>query len=296
MIAVVIFKPWGTYVSSVQITTCASLAKRMVSGIFRYILMIQCWSFLGIATTSPPRHRWSSRDLAKALFANSVDLNKFRGQEKNAKYRPAKSIVHLGRTDTSQQEEHGTEGMDIDDGFAGSTGESTEEFIPSHALDDLHRQIIDHFTIVLREVADRVRRMSGENFITSTRSIHAASYRKKPLELWSAQNCLEYLDTKAKLKASTPPLSIFLLRRNEDRGWRRGQDWTRKDWMNALDALDDLGRQFRDAVVMNSLAELRRHVFSIFESPMRPTGTWSWRWYRWYMRETRVRGCHRACI
>ena len=79
-------------------------------------------------------------------------------------------------------------------------------------------------------------------------------------------------ETKKALQPSVPSLRVFLLRRNEDRGWRRGQDWSRQDWKNVLKALEEIGQKFEDSLVLLSLAELNPHVTEIFATPMRPTG------------------------
>lgn len=163
--------------------------------------------------------------------------------------------------------------MDIDDDDMGlsSPGLREEEFVPSHALDSLHLQVIDHFTAVLKECAVRVATAAGDLGALS-RSQYAPGWRRKPSKTWTVSDCLEYLGSKHRLSDSNPPLRIFLLRRSEDRGWRRGQDWSRQDWMNALAALRDIGVKFGDELVTKSVSALSVHVEDIFRTPMRPTG------------------------
>ncbi|OBZ70298.1 hypothetical protein A0H81_09952 [Grifola frondosa] len=157
--------------------------------------------------------------------------------------------------------------MDVD-----PTGSTAEDFVPSHALDALHLQIIDHFTAVLKEIADGVRKRTGDLAPAVSTSVHAPAHRRKEFNSWTIGDCLEYLGTKQVLRTSTPPLRVFLLRRNAERGWRRGQDWSRQDWMNALEALHDVGMKFQSGVLLRSLEAVMPHVFWIFNSPMRPTG------------------------
>lgn len=159
--------------------------------------------------------------------------------------------------------------MDIDDDA--STRSSYDEYIPSHALDALHLQIIDHFSIVLKELAYRVRHNAGDAG-PPIRSQYAPVYRRKEFQLWNVRDCLEYLESKRLLKPTQPPLRAFLLRRNEDRQWRRGQDWPRQAWLNVLEGLEDAGRRFEDDLVLLSVKELRPHVVEIFNTPLRPTG------------------------
>lgn len=228
-------------------------------------------SLTGIHTVSPGKRQWSSRKLAYDLFAHNVDLYQFRGQTNVPKYGPVRSptIKRLARTEAPRADED--DGMDIDDDPSSSSQGKKDDYIPSHALDALHLQIIDHFSIVLKELAYRVRHEAGDAG-PPARSQYAPVYRRKVFELWNVRDCLEYLETKKPLKPSHPPLRAFLLRRSEDREWRRGQDWPRQAWMNALDALEDLGRRFDDDLVPLSLRELRPHVVEIFNTPLRPTG------------------------
>jgi hypothetical protein len=196
-----------------------------------------------------------------------VDLSLFRRQENKPKYGPARSSQtrRLARTEAPRADE--PDGMDIDDDM----GVLRDNYIPSHALDALHLQIIDHFTITLTELTHRVRQQSGEDYPPSG-SQYAPAYRRKTFSSWTVSDCLEYLETKKVLRPSQPPLRTFLLRRNEDREWRRGQDWPRQAWMNAIQALEDLGRAFDDDLVLLSVRELWPHVYEIFNTPLRPTG------------------------
>ena len=159
--------------------------------------------------------------------------------------------------------------MDVDDESVSDV--AAEDWVPSHALDGLHIQVIDHFTLVLKELAGRVRHETGE-IGPPTQSRHAPEHRRKDFRSWNVRDCVEYLESKKPLKRREPPLQVFLLRRNEDRGWRRGQDWPRQAWANSLDGLEELGRAFGDGVVLASLRELRPHVQDVFNTPLRPTG------------------------
>lgn len=230
------------------------------------------------------KHASSSCQLAKAIWPKrAAEIPQFfRGHENVAKYRPprAERPTRLARTEAPEepvQEDGSDDGMEIDsdDGkpvIKDDTAVPRDAWVPSHALDGLHLQIIDHFSIVLKELASRVRHQAGEAG-PPVNSLHAPAHRQKAFELWTVRDCLEYLGTKKQLQKSEPPLGRFLLRRNEERGWRRGQDWPRKAWDNALDALGDVGRQFGDELVVLSLRELGPHVAEVFNAPLRPTGS-----------------------
>ncbi|KAI0081709.1 hypothetical protein K474DRAFT_1768312 [Panus rudis PR-1116 ss-1] len=221
----------------------------------------------GIATIRPPNRSWSSQEMAKDLhlYSEHLDPALFRRSTHGPQYRPTKSRAHgqLGRTEAPAMDED--DRMDVDEDTA------EDEFVPSHAWDSLHVQVINYYSVVLKEVAERVRVASGDNGPPS-KSQYAPAYRRKVIEDWTLRDCLEYLGSKKQLLEVTPPLSVFLLRRNEDRGWRRGQDWPSQAWQNALAALKDIGTQFGEGVVLDSVEDVRQHVQWVFSIPMRPTG------------------------
>lgn len=200
-------------------------------------------------------------DLVKIKF----DVSRFHGHETGPSYRRDKTQQRAGVTEAPHQDDD--DRMDVDEE---TMDESPEEYIPSHALDDLHLQIIKHFTIVIKELAERIRQEHGENGGPTT-SQHAPGYRRKEFALWSLGDCLGYLGEKKKLRATQPPLEVFLLKRNEGRSWRRGQDWSRQDWLNALSALEEIGTLFVDGPVISSLSALKTHADNVFATPMRPT-------------------------
>ncbi|KAH9951651.1 PIN domain-containing protein [Amylocystis lapponica] len=221
-----------------------------------------------IPTISPPREQWSSRELAQTLFPDTIDPSAFQGRETRHEYRPSRSRGARGVTVAPLLESDDM--MDIDDEDA-YMADAPEQFEPKHALDALHLQAIEHFTATLKAVALRVRTAAGE--LAPVQSAHAPAYRRKAFELWVIGDCLAYLDTKKPWRKMSPSLQVFFLRRNEDRGWRRGQDWSRQDWMNVLDALVDLGTQFEDGAVVGSAGDLKQEVERLFMTRMRPTGT-----------------------
>lgn len=196
------------------------------------------------------------------------------------KYRASRSTAvsaRLGATEPPPPEipkDANDDGMDIDDDYAAVTSsEPVEEYVPSHALDSLHLQVIDHFAVVLKETALRIATEASDDLLGApSRSQYAPGWRRKQFRIWTVGDCLEYLGSKKHLCVSNPPLRIFLLRRNEDRGWRRGQDWSRQDWMNSLSALRDIGVKFEDELVLKSVSALSVHVEDILRTPMRPTG------------------------
>lgn len=219
-----------------------------------------------IHTIAPGKRHLSSRELAKQLFGESDCLKHFRGKWERPKYAPTRlpKARHLARTEAPGADDD-EDRMDID------VASPFDDYIPSHALDALHRQVIDHFTIVLKDLARRVRERSGDAGPASC-SRYAPEYRRKDIDSWTIDDCLDYLGAKKNIRSSQPALRTFLLRRNEKPGWRRGQDWSRQAWINAIQVLEDIGDVFDDNLMSISVKELWPHVHEVFSAPLRPTG------------------------
>lgn len=213
--------------------------------------------------------RWSSRALAYEIYQNyNPDLAYFfHAADSGPGYRRGTSSKQIGISEAPGV--HDDDSMEVDDSDAPT--QRLEDFEPSHALDALHIQIIEHFVALMKDVAERVH-LAAKDDISPTSSRHAPSYRRKPFYLWDVGDCLDYLGSKKPLSKRNPSLRVFLLRRIQDRGWRRGQDWSRQDWRIALQALEEIGQLFDEGVVLESLESLNPHVEFIFAQPMRPTG------------------------
>jgi len=164
--------------------------------------------------------------------------------------------------------------MDIDDTADGMM----HPIAPSHPLDVLHLEVIDHFSRLLVELVDRIggsevpRTANGSGVMKSR---YAPSWAKKVLKEWTVMESLEYLGTKKQLRATRrqPKLEVFLLTpHNGERGWRRGQDWSKRDWEIAEEALEEIGRVFDDRPIEESVGILRGYAENTFLCEMRPTG------------------------
>ena len=169
--------------------------------------------------------------------------------------------------------------MDVDDEYTTTNG--PEVFVPSHALDALHWQAIDHFKLVFRNLADKLRNANGHGG-PPVPSAHAPWFRRLALQEWTVENCLEYFNgylqsqNQARLQETSPPIAVFLLRSQENlhgRRGRRGQDWSRQDWVNVAAGLQEVGRRMQDAATYGSAREFKSEVDLVFLTPMRPTGT-----------------------
>lgn len=169
--------------------------------------------------------------------------------------------------------------MDIDEEYIGSG--PAEDFIPSHALDALHWQVIDQFSQVFKDLADQLRVANGHNGAPISSS-HAPWYRRIAFQQWTTENCLEYFNyhlqqkNTAKLRETSPPIPVFLLRSQDNlhgRRGRRGQDWSRQDWINVANGLREVGVRLEYGPVYKSVQALDTEIEQVFLTPMRPTGT-----------------------
>lgn len=151
--------------------------------------------------------------------------------------------------------------------------EHSAEWVPSHVLDDLHLQLVDHFTILLRELVERidpeVARSAGKD--AASLSMHAGALTK-PLEEWAAADCVGHLATLRKIPGS-PALRLesFMskphCRDPNARGRRRGQDWTRVQWDTAIQMLEGVGKRFEDQAIGESVDLLKVAVEDHFKLP-----------------------------
>lgn len=229
-------------------------------------------SCIAIFTISPERSRhWCSRDIAGAIFDRTVDLSRFAPHK--PRYRSStviKDIPTTGQPSAPVEDD----GMDVDDD---SPALAPEILLPSHALDLLHIQVVEHFTRLLVELVGRVGEFADigcgqQPAGGAMRSMHAPKIPEKRYTHWDAPECLGYLDTKKRSPNSYPRLEVFLALPYTRRGARRGQDWSRKDWEVGLDALAKIAAVWEEGYIQESLDGLKPVLENVFASRMRPTG------------------------
>jgi hypothetical protein len=204
------------------------------------------------------------------VFGLDVDLSKFASHSPG--YRLSSIIdSHAPQpflTGTSQDDDS----MDIDDD---SSTPTPEVLLPSHALDLLHIQVIEHFTRLLVELVGRVGDdLRGGNVEGgSSLSRYAPQLRQSHFLEWDAPQCLEYLHSKRPSpRHGSPRLEVFLARPYTRRGARRGQDWSRRDWEVSLDALANIGDLWQEGFIRESRNVLKPIMEDVFRMRMRPTG------------------------
>jgi hypothetical protein len=214
----------------------------------------------GIPTISPTRH-WSSKEISRFIYGDRVDLSQL-GQY-TASYKNAPNGTDSGLSDD--------ESMNIDDDADGLM--TSEVLQPSHALDLLHLQVIDHFS---RLLVDLVGRVGGEEVRQITKAEDEANTsqhapRQRHYTGWSLVDCLEYLNRHRAVKVTNPRVEVFLSKPYSHLGARRGQDWSRKDWEVGLGSLKEIGTAWGDLSITESLTVLEPHLTSIFCMKLRPT-------------------------
>lgn len=210
--------------------------------------------------TLEPRKDWSSRAIASSIFGSDA-CRGFDGY--------VQSHMRQGRTSAHIQSSSGAvvvDRMNIDI-------EHSTEWIPSHVLDDLHLQLVDHFTILLKELVERIdpeaARSAGKN--AASLSMHAGVLTK-PFEEWTAADCLERLGTLRNLPGSRAlRLGSFMSKPHckDANAWgrRRGQDWTRVQWDTAMQMLGGVGKCFEDQAIGESVDLLKIAVEDYFRLP-----------------------------
>lgn len=214
--------------------------------------------------TLEPTKCWCSRDIARALGGGHTILSKFSGYRASYGGATISGDASKFSATTLTNEDQ----MDIDpDDDEGSP-------LPSHPLDLLHLQIIEHFTRLLIDLVARVGGVEVLKPDLGTISQYAPEWKrlKRPCTQWNSSHCLEYLGAKKSMRRTSPRVDIFLSVPYSCRGGRRGQDWSRRDWEVCLEALVEIGDDWQESSFRESTRELAPHLGLLFKSVMRPTG------------------------
>lgn len=216
-----------------------------------------------VLTISPSRNTFSSRDIAEALFGAEAAA-RFKFSKYHATYRNLENLIQV-----APAPEPDDDVMDVDDD-ASSVPQLLQ---PSHSLDLLHVQVIDYFTGLLLELVARVAGPDVRSFgCSNSASKHAPSYSRKNFATWGAVDCLDYLGAKKRLPRTSPRVDTFMTRPYEGVGARRGQDWSRRDWETALKGLGEIGDDWQEGSIRESVPAAELHISRVFAMPMRPTG------------------------
>lgn len=228
-----------------------------------------------------PEPRWSSRQFARVLFGDDsgyIDLYRF--SDSSDSFQPSTSIkgsiLARGQATEAPSDD---DAMEIDDDGVSRTI-TPYELEPSHAWDSLHLQIIRTFTVLLREL---VRRVGGRDVARTTKELsgtvqsrYAPEYTRKILDLWSARDCLEYLQSKRPLPKTTPRVEDFLSMPyvGKGTGARPGHQWAARDWHAALIGLWDVSCAWEEGSIQEWLKALGPHLeYVLMHAPARPTGS-----------------------
>jgi hypothetical protein len=197
------------------------------------------------------------------MFGDSTDLSKFAGYRAHYTDKTSNSA-----TITPSPAD---DGMDIDD-----DNSSANVILPSHALDLLHIQVIDHFRMLLIDLVARLQGidLNGKTWKRNGTGVsrYAPLWATKDPSDYSVGDCLDYLQTKKPVQPAHPRLEVFLSKPYTCRGARRGQDWSPTDWNAALTALAEVGDMWQEGSIRESLNGLQPHLTAVFLQPMRPTG------------------------
>ncbi|RDB22560.1 Transcriptional protein swt1 [Hypsizygus marmoreus] len=220
----------------------------------------------GIPTISPTQN-WSSQEIAWILFGEyGIDLRRFEAY--HISYKESNSSLKKQPSPTMDDDM-----MMVDDDHSMS-----EVLDPSHALDLLHIQVIEHFTRLFVELVARVggpeihARGKTDDGTAASRYAPRWQSNRRHYSEWTISDILEYLNDKKPVPVTSPRVDVFLSKPYSERGARRGQDWARRDWEVALGGLAKIGDAWEEPSIRESLRVLDRHVEGIFATKMRPTG------------------------
>jgi hypothetical protein len=194
-----------------------------------------------------------------------VHLNNFDGETSKVQRR-----AHLTNPEGASKPVtlSNTDAMEVDE----------EPIRPSHPLDVLHLEVVEHFSGLLLAVVDRVGgpEVPWHGPPSGRVSQHAPTWAKVGFAEWTPRECVRYLGRKEGLQASPSEAKLdklenFLIYPNK-RGGRKGQDWTRSDWESCVVTLEDIGRNWEDEELRESSQVLKRFTKEMFLLRMRPTG------------------------
>jgi hypothetical protein len=219
---------------------------------------------IGIRTLSPTSG-WTSRAIATALFAGvpMVHLSDFDGETSKAQRRALRTNpdstskpVRLANADA----------MEVDE----------EPIRPSHPLDVLHLEVVEHFSQLLLGVVAQVGgpEVPWHGPPSGRVSQHAPSWARIGFAEWTPRESVRYLGRKEGLQASRAKLDKLenFLMYPDKQGGRKGQDWTRSDWEGCVLTLEDIGRSWENEELRESSEELMRFARGTFLLRLRPTG------------------------
>ncbi|KAH9006954.1 PIN domain-containing protein [Lactarius hatsudake] len=250
---------------------CQYFARRPQQGVIRHVALCSGDKNLCVKVESVgiwtfcPTNGWTSRAIATALFSGApmVKLSDFDGQT-------SKSQRRTIRTEPDHKVSPAllasADAMEVDE----------EPIRPSHPLDVLHLEVVEHFAQLLLGVVDRVGgpEVPWDGPPKGQVSGHAPSWAKIGFAEWTPRESVRYLGRKEGLRASRTELDkleSFLLYPDQ-RGGRKGQDWARGNWDGCVRTLEEIGRSWEDDGLRESAGDLRRFAAGTFLLRMRPTG------------------------
>ncbi|KZT41179.1 hypothetical protein SISSUDRAFT_1126735 [Sistotremastrum suecicum HHB10207 ss-3] len=164
------------------------------------------------------------------------------------------------------------ESMDVDDEMPDTS--SQDNGPPSLSLNELHSQIIDHFSILLHELASSRAKASAASRARRKGGLHSSIHAPRPLvplidetddpAEWKMHECihflcLETLDGKRNtcLGNSTVPRLANFLTPAYTPGGKRGEEWSRQDWIDSLSFLWRIADYWGDPAILNGLQSLK---------------------------------------
>lgn len=216
----------------------------------------------GIECIAPPaRGLWTSLDIARSIYGRSSPLVEgFTA-----------STAALGHGSNLSQPRR-TAGPGPRGGYAQSAGiEDSDQMLIDEDTDSLstqetplnvlHDDVREYFTRLLLQLA--ARQGASELRAVEGASRHAPAYVRKDYRTWNAAECLQYLyDQSPGLQRQmvSPTPEVFLSKRYTARGARTGNEWSPKDWHEALENVARVGAAFGDISLGESVKDLQEYL------------------------------------
>lgn len=245
--------------------------------------------------------KWSSRELARKIFCygpQAPELTQYSSYVDTKRPITVKEALDkdIGVLSLAQMRGLDASLMDIDDDID-SLPSTNIRPRPSHILDVLHYDIVDHFTNRLRDAVLRVSPRlasvidSSRSKIGSETSQH--SIENQSVSTWSAAECIQHLIQKIPASkipnqarniinssSGTRRLIVFLADPYDGTPQaRRGQEWPRQEWVDCLGVLALLAVILEDQAIQIDMCYLWTYVQDAFGQQMVPR----WVSERWYL-------------
>jgi hypothetical protein len=183
--------------------------------------------------------------------------------------------------------------MDIDDSNNPTSSDGEMETSGTqHPLDELHEQVVTHFTDLLRDTAQRAAVVQTEQNAKVGKGLRASRHAPKfgeagmalptafEISKFTCSECIQLLSILSPQAFLTDGQQVYCMAKPKhyefvrlanfltlpyNPGARRGRDWTREDWRDALTLLDKSASYWQDTSTCESCSICRPVMENVFQ-------------------------------